>query len=154
MRVEGAKKEKWVSLLRGVKFFRNLDIDDLKRLLEAGKLRHYKFHDYVVKEGEVDFSFFVILKGKVKIFKFNRIGKRKEIGIFLSGECFGEMGLLLKEARSASALAAEECFIFKLNAEQIESMPESTQVKLYREFSEDLAKKLKSTTKEMVSPSL
>ncbi len=154
MQVEGAEKEKWIALLRGVKFFRNFDIDDLKLLLEVGKVSRYKFHDYVIREGEVDFSFFVILKGKVKILKFNRVRKRKEIGIFLNGECFGEMGLLLKEARSASALAAEECFIFKLNAEQIESMPESTQVKLYREFSEDLAKKLKSTTRQMVSPSL
>jgi len=154
MRFEGADKDKWIALLKGVKFFDGFDIEDLSYILDAGNVSHYKYNDYVLKEDEVDFSFCVILKGKVRIVKLNVVKQKKEVGRIEAGACFGEMGLLLKQARTASVLAGGECFIFKLRAYEIESMPATTQAKLYQKFAEELAVKLEDTTKAMVDPTL
>ncbi|VAX22296.1 hypothetical protein MNBD_NITROSPINAE03-414 [hydrothermal vent metagenome] len=154
MKFEGADKEKWISLLKGVKFFSGFNIDDLNYILDAGNVSHYKYNDYVLKEDEVDFSFCVILKGKVRIVKRNVLKQKKEVGRIEAGACFGEMGLLLKQARTASVIAGEECFIFKLRVYEIDSMPSTTKAKLYQKFAEELAVKLEDTTKAMVDPSL
>lgn len=154
MKVEGAEKIKWISLLQGVKFFDSFNIEDLSYILDSGNVSHYKFQEYVLKEHQVDYSFCVILKGSVKIVKLTARKQRKEVGRIETGACFGEMGFLLKQARTASVLAGEECFIFKLRADEIESMPATTEAKLYKKFAEDLAIKLEHTTKEMVDLNL
>jgi len=154
MKVGDEDKSRWLTLLRGVKFFNEFDDEDLDSLLGSGEVAHYKFHDYVVKENDVDFSFFVILKGSVKIIKFGPLRERKEIGSLNSGDCFGEMGLLLRHGRTASILASGECYIFKLNVQDLDSMGLSTQVKLYRKFAEELAEKLKLTTDQIIRPTL
>lgn len=150
MKFEGAEKKKWIALLQGVKFFNSFGIEDLGYILDSGNVSHYKFQEYVLKENEVDYSFCVILKGSVKIVKFTALKQRKEVGRIATGACFGEMGFLLKQARTASVLAGEECFIFKLRADEIESMPATIEAQLYRKFAEDLAIKLENTTKEML----
>jgi len=152
MEIDEREREKWIILLQGVKFFEGFDAEDVSQLLGAGKVRHYKFHEYVVKEREVDFSFFVILKGSVKLLKMAAMNKKKEVGKLGEGDCFGEMGLLLKTQRTASVLTAEECFIFKINVQDIEMMSLQTQAKLYKRFAEFLAERLKSTTENMVRP--
>jgi len=152
MKLESQDRGKWISLLGGIAFFSGFSEEDLDRLLDAGEVGHYKFHEYVFKEGEIDFSFFVILKGKVKLIKRAAGVEKKEIGSLESGSCFGEMGLLLEDKRTAGALAAEESFIFKLNAKDVESMPESTQAKLFKRFAADLATKLKTTTEAVFRP--
>ena len=154
MKVEGAEKKKWITLLKGVKFFNGFNIDDLSYVLDAGNVSHYQYNEYVLKENEVDYSFCVILKGQVKIIKFNLLKQRKEVGRIETGACFGEMAFLLKQARTASVLAGEECFIFKLRADEIASMPATTQAKLYQKFAEDLAIKLEHTTKAVLDPTL
>lgn len=152
MKIDDNEREKWVALLRGVKFFDGFEEDDLGRLLDAGKVRHYKFHEFVFRENDEDPSFFVILKGSVKIIKLAQLNKKKEVGKLGEGDCFGEMGLLLKTKRSAGILAAEECFIFQIDADDIESMPELTQTRLYRRFAESLADRLRSATEHMIRP--
>lgn len=150
MKVEGPEKIKWISLLQGVDFFSSFDIEDLNYILDSGNVSHYKFQEYVLKERQIDYSFCVILKGSAKVVKLTSLNERKEVGRIETGACFGEMGFLLKQARTATVLAGEECFIFKLRADEIESMPATTRAKLYKKFAEDLAHKLEHTTKEMV----
>lgn len=151
MKVEGAEKKKWIALLQSVNFFSSFDIEDLNYILDSGNVSHYKFQEYVLKERQIDYSFCVILKGSAKVVKLTILKERKEVGRIESGSCFGEMGFLLKQARTASVIAGEECFIFKLRADEIELMHATTQAKLYKKFAEDLAHKLEHTTREVVA---
>lgn len=152
MKLGEQDREKWIALLGGVKFFDGLGEDDLARLLDAGSVKHYGFHEYIFKENDVDLSFFVILKGAVKLIKLGPLNKKREVGKLSAGDCFGEMGLLLKNPRSASVLAAEECFIFKINMEDIETMPPATQAGLYKRFATFLAQRLRQATESIVNP--
>lgn len=153
MKISQEDKAKWLALLRDVKFFAKLEKEDLARILDAGSVHYYKLHDYIFKQEDTDSSFFVILKGAVKVIKHGPNRQKKEVGRLESGACFGEIGLLLNESRTASVLASCECFIFRLEEADIRSMPNTTQAKIYRKFAEDLAGKLMATTAEMLHPS-
>lgn len=144
--------DKWIALLQGVKFFESFSEEELQHLLVAGEILHINLHEYIIKENDVDSSFFVILKGGVKLLKLGPMGQKKELGHLDAGSCFGEMGLLLNEKRTASVLAAEEIFIFKITGEAIETMPTETKANLYRQFSITLAGRLKNTTNSIINP--
>lgn len=152
MKIEEQERERWKALLRGVMFFKEFDDEDLLKLVEAGEVDRRDLHEYVIKEGDMDNSFFVILKGKVKIIKQLSFKRKKDLLLLTEGDCFGEMGLLLKSPRTASVLTASECFIFKIAASEVGSLPASSKEKFYRGVATSLADKLRSTTDIAVNP--
>ncbi|VAX25806.1 hypothetical protein MNBD_NITROSPINAE02-1830 [hydrothermal vent metagenome] len=151
MKPEGKEREKWLALLQGVQFFNGFSKKDLERILDAGEVVRYDLHQYVVNENEIDLSFFVLLKGTAKVIKMGALQKKREVNTIAQGDCFGEMGMLLQEPRTASILAAGECFIFRITSNAMESMPESTRANVYKLFSVSLARKLKNATEQLLN---
>ena len=54
----------------------------------------------IVREGDVDTTFFVLLNGTVRVIKNNR-----KIADLPKGSCFGEMGAFTKTPRTAHVVA-------------------------------------------------
>lgn len=74
-------------------------------------------------EHEPGDSFYLIQTGRVKIAKI--IGDiEKIVDILNPGEFFGEMAILEEAARSASAIAAEECSVLEFNRANFDSLIE------------------------------
>lgn len=73
-------------------------------LVQLGELAYYPPDFEVIKEGEVDQTFFMILEGQVLITK-----KGKEIARLGSGEFFGELSLMTELPRNASIKCVEQC---------------------------------------------
>ncbi len=144
----------WADLMSELKFFGGLGKDDLEYIMKAGEIVCYQPKQYIVTEGEVDSSFFVVLKGAVQILKQSDDKQKRYLRTLGEGDCVGEMGILLLHDRSASAIADDECHIFKMDADSIENMPESTQKKLYKIFAISLAEKLRATIEHVVNPYL
>lgn len=152
MDTEGKDAEKYVSLLHAVKFFNRFDIDDVRKLLTVGTIHHYKLHEYIFKEQDADHSFFVILTGAVKLLKDGPLKQKKELVKIQAGTCFGEMGLLLHEIRTASALATEESYIFRITSDNVQNLSVGIKETLYHQFAILLAERLKETTRSVISP--
>jgi len=142
----------WADLMAKLKFFSGLEQDDLQHILKVGEIVSYESGQYIITEGEVDSSFFVVLEGSVQIIKKDGNKKVQLLRSLGEGDCVGEMGILLLHARSASAIADEKCHIYKMNADSIDKMPESTQKKIYKIFAIALAEKLSSTTEHIITP--
>ncbi|VAX23861.1 hypothetical protein MNBD_NITROSPINAE01-25 [hydrothermal vent metagenome] len=152
MGIKENEAEKYTALLHEVKFFKPFGVQDVRHLLDAGNVYHYKLHEYIFKEEETDYSFFVILKGAVKLLKQGAMSQKKELAIMRAGECFGEMGLLLHDKRTATALAAEASYVFKITSENVDNLPTDTKGMLYHQFAVFLAERLKETTQSIISP--
>ncbi len=146
--------EIWTALLKGVAFFDMLNDDDIIELLEAGTVTRYGFHEYIIRERDEDRKFFVVLKGKVKLIKEDEEKRKKDLWYLDKGDCFGEIGLLLDTFRSATILAGDECYIFEINNNAIETLPQPTKSKIYKRICISLAEKLRSTTEYVVNPTL
>jgi CRP/FNR family transcriptional regulator, cyclic AMP receptor protein len=69
--------------------------------------KKYEPGDYIFKEGDVGEVMFIIQKGKVNITKRTDEGE-KILVTLAAGDFFGEMAIIDKAPRSASAIAAEE----------------------------------------------
>lgn len=154
MRIAQEEKARWTALLKGVRFFSLFTDEDLGAMLDIGEALHVKLHEYVIRETDMedDNSFYVILKGAVKVMKKSVNLGKKDILVIRAGDCFGEIAFLTKSRRTASILAVEDCYIFKIDPETVKSLDQSIQVKLYQQFAVSLAERLKFLTDDIMRP--
>ena len=65
--------------------------------------------EVIFRKGEASKFAYIIQSGKVGIYKENDYGKRILVRILRKSDLFGEMGLIDKYPRSATAIALEPC---------------------------------------------
>ncbi len=102
------------------------------RMLKAGEV--------VFREGEAGDTMFVIRKGKVRITKQVR-GGEKTFAVLGPGEFFGEMAILNRSARSATATAEEDVTLLEVDARRFEGMV-TKQAEIAVRFIQKLAARL------------
>ena len=95
--------------LNSVPLFVDLDDVELTNVEEHCTPRKYPKNSMVILEEEFGDIIFIILMGTVKITRVNDEGKEVILALLGAGEIFGEMAILDGEARSANALAQEDC---------------------------------------------
>ena len=81
-----------------------LSTDAFLALLKECPLNTYSIHEVVLEQGRPGDSFFVILAGRVRVFREEATGRR-ELAILEEGAFFGEMALLTGAPRSAWVVA-------------------------------------------------
>ncbi len=82
--------------------------------------RTYQPGDMIVREGDVGDAMFIIQKGEVRIHK--RIRDRETtLAVLKAGDFFGEMAIIDREPRSATATAATEAKVLVLSKDIFES---------------------------------
>ena len=92
-----------------IPIFIDLDDQELKDVSESCTPRNYPKNSMIILEEEFGDIVFIIITGTVKITRVNDEGKEVILSLLGPGEIFGEMAILDGEARSANALAQENC---------------------------------------------
>lgn len=95
-------------LLKRSRLFSQLDADALDEICSAGVLKKAAADEIIFQEGEPAHSFFVVGRGKVKVFKLSSEGKEQVLMIAQSGDSFAEAALFSGRRFPASAQALEE----------------------------------------------
>lgn len=91
------------------KLFEGLEQSELKALINKGELKSYEQGDLIVKEGEESDSFYCVVSGAVDIMLASvPAADPVTITTLEEGGIVGEMVLVKKNIRSASALAAKK----------------------------------------------
>jgi len=102
----------------------------------------------VFKEGEMDKSLGIIVKGAIDIIKENT-----RVATLTSSQTFGEMALIDGEPRSASGVAAKETIIFFMREEHLIRLTEDDPklgVQLLWKISKLISQRLRHTTGKLV----
>ena len=136
--------EKKVQLMKNISFFRDFSESEL---FETAQLSHWlKFNpdDTIVREGDRGSSFWILLKGSVRVVKsvLEEAKVQRTLTIIPQGECFGEMSLISGMNRTADIVANEEVFLYKIEGYIINQASDSLQLKFYKRFSEILVSRL------------
>jgi len=97
-------------------------LDEVSRVVED---RMLPARTVVFKRGDPGDSFWVILSGKVRVFRSDDQGVEITLSELGRGQCFGEVALLTGEARSASVETLEETQALVLTKEQFERVLKS-----------------------------
>jgi hypothetical protein len=151
--------EKKIAIMRSLPFFKPFTEQELFIILETCRWLRSNPGDIVVKEGNTEHSFYIILKGSVRIQK--RVGMtsmKKPINYLKKGQCFGEMSVLTGQPRSADAVAEEETYLLKIDADTLNKETDSfefrsMQFKFYKIFCQILSHRLDMASSQLVKPS-
>lgn len=105
-------------LLKGVDLFSSLDDDQLDTISQMGIEKPYRKGDIILMEDDqTNQSFFLIVKGEVKVVLTAEDGREAILASLKEGDFFGEMALLDGEPRSATVRAVEDSRLFTIRRE-------------------------------------
>lgn len=136
-----------LEVLHHIPLFQHLDYRELVRIHNLTTVRSYTQDELIVKEGEEGKEFFVILRGKIRLEK-----EGTEIAMLKDRDHFGEMALVDKSPRSASAFAAVPTRVLVIQRRDFYNIvryEHAIAVKLLWSFVQELTKRLRMTTKEL-----
>ena len=137
---EDALREKF-GTIKNLGFFKGFSDIDIWELIRACSWQNYPSGTAIIKEGESDHSFYVVLSGVVGIEKNGHTVDNLQVG-----ESFGEMGYLLRAKRTASVIAKTDVSLMKVNASTIDRAAEATQLRFHKVFVRTLSARLTDTT--------
>jgi CRP-like cAMP-binding protein len=136
-----------LEVLKGMPLFRYLSYTELVRVMNIAEVKWYEAGETLIREGEAGEDMFVILSGKVRL---NKNGT--DITTLGKGAHFGEMSLVDRGTRSASAVADETSrllLIHRRDFYEIVRKEPSLSVKLLWSFVQVLAERLRKTTADL-----
>ena len=142
--------EKIIVDLKKMPIFEPFSQSDLKTLLNMCRLRAYTSDEIIISEGNIDTWIYFLVYGKVKIVK-----RDKEVTVLhRKGDVFGEMRFINSSPRSASAHAEGNVACLSFDTEYLEKLTGDDKIAfgyvMYRIFSEILADRVRSLTKELI----
>jgi len=88
-------------------FCAHLNDNQLKTIIDNGKIESIDAGSIICNEGDIADKVYLILSGKVKVYKNDIDGNEKELATLEKGNMFGEMALFDKGFRSASVKCIE-----------------------------------------------
>ena len=140
-------------LLNRINIFSDLSEDECENLKPLCKPRNYLKNSMIILEEEYGDLVFVVKTGTIKITRVNDEGKEVILALLGPGEMFGELAILDGEARSANALAQENCELLAINKEDFLDILKNNFSVSYNVMYE-LAKRLRKSDQQIEALSL
>ena len=84
--------------------------------------RRFSEGDSIIREGDPATCLYVIISGKVQVWRKDEYGARIDIAELVPGQFFGEMGLLNSGTRTASVEAVGPVRLFEVSREMFETI--------------------------------
>lgn len=107
------------AMLNEVELFEHLSADDRARLAEVVDCRELQAGSILFHAGEPGESLFVVKSGEVELYIKDTAGQKILLTIARSGEIFGELALLDRGPRTATAVALADSELLELDREDL-----------------------------------
>jgi CRP-like cAMP-binding protein/Fe-S-cluster-containing hydrogenase component 2 len=109
-------------ILREVRLFAHLTDEQLGRLAPGATIHQTEPNSVVIREGDYEETFFIILSGKVLVIAGAETPAARHLGSLGKGEFFGEMAALSGYPRSATVITAEPSLLLEVTKEAFLSL--------------------------------
>lgn len=107
------------SLLADVELFEHLGPEDRERLAEAVDLRTLGPGEILFRAGMPGESLYIVRSGEIELFVKDNAGQKIVLTIARPGEIFGELALLDRGPRTATAIALGDTELLELDREDL-----------------------------------
>ncbi len=134
---DGIDEQERFSLLRKLSFFHDFSAAEIKELLRASSWSDYAPAEDIVREGEMDDLFYVVVSGDC-IVESNGV----TVGEMPSGGCFGESSYVSGVKRTATIRAAGAVSILSVSATLLEQLSTECQLRFNKVFLSSLIQRL------------
>jgi len=128
------------AMLRRLKFFHDFSHGEIWEVLRASQWQDYGENEEIVKEGEIDDRFYIIVSGSVKV---ERLGH--ELGVLDTGECFGETSYVRGAKRMATIKARSAVTVLKVSSTLLEQVSAACQLRFNKVFLRSLIGRLQGS---------
>jgi CRP-like cAMP-binding protein len=127
-------------LLRRLPFFHDFSQDEIWELLRASEWGEYSDGNAIVREGEMEDQFYVIVTGRVVVEVNEKI-----VGCFETGECFGEASYISDAKRTSSILAEGQVTVLSVSSTLLEQVSTACQLRFNKVFLRTLIRRLQGS---------
>ena len=125
------------AILRRLNFFHDFSHGEIRELLVAGEWREYKQGEEIVKEGEMDDHFYVIVNGECVV-----ESNGMSMGVMEAGNCFGESSYVSGTKPTATIKANEAVTLLSLSATLLDQLSTACQLRFTKVFLMALIRRL------------
>lgn len=139
---EGASKldrQERFSILRTLKFFHDFSQSEIMEVLRASTWQDYEAGDEIVKEGEMDDRFYVLVSGNAAVMRGG-----KGVGELEAGDCFGETSYVRGAKRLATIKAQSTVTLMKVSSTLLEQSSAACQLRFNKVFLRSLISRLQN----------
>jgi len=130
-------KQEHFDLLRTLTFFHEFSHAEIWEVLRASDWHEYKDQDDIVREGEMDDRFYIIVSGQATVEANGR-----QLGVLSNGDCFGETSYVRGAKRTASIRAKGPVTILRVSSTLMEQVSSSCQLRFNKVFLRSLITRL------------
>ena len=106
-------------LLAEVELFEHVSDEDRARLAEFIDFRQLTAGETLFRTGEPGESLYVVKSGEIELFIRDTAGQKILLAIASAGEVFGELALLDRAPRTATAFALADCELLELDRDDL-----------------------------------
>ena len=139
-------RQEQFGVLRRLKFFHEFSHAESWEVLRASSWQDYSQGEEIVKEGEMDDRFYILVSGGCAV---ERHGRR--IGALDTGDCFGEASYVPGAKRTATIRAASAVTVLKVSSTLLEQVSASCQLRFNRVFLRTLIGRLQGVEQQAAS---
>ncbi len=134
---ERIDKQERFDVVRKLRFFHEFSHEEIWELLRASDWRDYETGNEIIREGEMDDRFYIIVSGQVKV-----QSGRREIGVLGTGDCFGETSYVRGARRTATISATTPVTLIRVSSTLLEQASSSCQLRFNKVFLRSLIERL------------
>ena len=124
-------------LRRTLTFFHEFSHAEIWEVLRASDWHEYRDDEDIVREGEIDDRFYIIVSGKVAV-----LANGNNLGNLSNGDCFGETSYVRGAKRQASIKADGPVTILRVSSTLMEQVSSSCQLRFNKVFLRSLITRL------------
>jgi serine/threonine protein kinase len=134
---EKIDKQERFDALRTLEFFHDFSHSEIWELLRASEWCEYDAEDEIIREGEMDDRFYIIVKGDVVV-----QSGRREMGTIGAGQGFGETSYVRGARRTATISAKTPVTLLRVSSTLLEQASSSCQLRFNKVFLRSLIERL------------
>ena len=133
------------------RLFEGIEPEVLRDMRYGMQLLQFDTDEIVFNEGDKGDSLYLIGSGSVRISKQGRAGEQETLGVIESGSFFGEMALLDRQPRSATAVAAEPTILAGVDDEVFQYLLDLAPSRLHLNFLRLVSERLRQVNSHFIS---
>jgi len=104
-------------IIQRVPFFKMLPKDEIDDFVAMLEVKHFPANEIVIREGEKDNVFYLIMRGVLRVVKNNQ-----EVATLIAGEFFGEISLIYNVERTATCITKTPCILHVIDSANFEKL--------------------------------
>lgn len=134
------------SLKRKYIFFADFHDEEIVAIFSMACKEKFKAGETIFREGVLGSKFYIVISGRISVFKSQKAGESMEIRTLKEGDCFGEMAIIDNSPRSATAQAVTDVSVLAINDAVLRTNHPQLSIRLYKNLAGIITEKLRVLT--------